>query len=262
LKGIPAKHEKAHVEHSLSQFGLTNAKNRLSRDLSGGMQRRLSVAIALVGNSEIVFLDEPTTGLDPASKRQLWKVINNAKAGRAFVLTTHSMEEAETLCSRIGIVVLGEMRCLGTPLHLKSKFSEGYRLNVNFQPEDVTEASNCIHKLFGHAAKVVASYSGTKEYRISIQQGKISTVFSLLEANFGKGKYSPISDWSLSMIGLEDVFQKIVKDSHQNNHNQKSFVDENPVIIPRVPSVNNLNDSARFDSPRSKANINLKASIQ
>lgn len=68
----------------------------------GGMRRRLSVAIALVGEPKIIFLDEPTTGLDPENKRQLWDILSQNKGKRAMVLTTHSMEEADVLCSRIG----------------------------------------------------------------------------------------------------------------------------------------------------------------
>ena len=73
---------------------------------SGGMKRRLSVAIALVGEPKIIFLDEPTTGLDPGNKSQLCDILMNLKGKRAMVVTTHSMEEADILCSRIGILIL------------------------------------------------------------------------------------------------------------------------------------------------------------
>eukprot|EP01091_Cochliopodium_minus_P001939 TRINITY_DN1188_c0_g2_i2.p1 TRINITY_DN1188_c0_g2~~TRINITY_DN1188_c0_g2_i2.p1 ORF type:complete len:1683 (-),score=415.80 TRINITY_DN1188_c0_g2_i2:354-4655(-) len=109
LKGIESKEESGHVEKALKEFGLFKFSNRLSKDLSGGMKRRLSVAISLIGNSQIIFLDEPSTGLDPVSRRQLWKVIERAKKGRVIILTTHAMEEAELLCNRIGIVAHGEM---------------------------------------------------------------------------------------------------------------------------------------------------------
>lgn len=73
-------------------------------NLSGGMKRRLSIAIALVGDPAILFLDEPSTGLDPENRRQLWDILVECKGKRAVVLTTHSMEEADVLCSRIGII--------------------------------------------------------------------------------------------------------------------------------------------------------------
>jgi ABC-type multidrug transport system ATPase subunit len=82
---------------------------------SGGMKRRLSVAIALMGDPLVVYLDEPSTGLDPSSRRLLWDVIKNARKDKAVVLTTHSMEEAEALCDRLGIFVGGRLQCVGNP---------------------------------------------------------------------------------------------------------------------------------------------------
>lgn len=88
---------------------------------SGGMKRRLSVAIALLGEPQAVYLDEPSTGLDPYSRRLLWNVIKEAKKSSAIVLTTHSMEEAEALCDRIGIFVNGQLQCIGSPKVIKIK---------------------------------------------------------------------------------------------------------------------------------------------
>ena len=82
---------------------------------SGGMKRRLSVAISLIGDPLVVYLDEPSTGLDPASRRNLWDVIKQGKQGRAIILTTHSMEEAEVLCDRLGIFVDGALKVIGNP---------------------------------------------------------------------------------------------------------------------------------------------------
>ena len=89
---------------------------------SGGMKRRLSVAISFIGDPLVVFLDEPSTGLDPASRAQLWQVVRDAKKDRAIVLTTHSMEEAEELCDRLGIFVDGALRCIGNPKNLKNRY--------------------------------------------------------------------------------------------------------------------------------------------
>ena len=116
---------------------------RKTSDLSGGMQRRLSVAISLTGDPKIVFLglllllfswllvpylscffaDEPTSGLDITSRRNLWEVISKHKANKCIILTTHSMDEADTLCNRIGIIAKGKLQCLGNQVHLKSKVS-------------------------------------------------------------------------------------------------------------------------------------------
>ena len=90
----------------------------------------MSFAVSLIGNPRVVFLDEPTTGLDPETKRSMWSLVDAAKPGRSIVLTTHSMEEADALCGRIGIMAYGRMRCLGTSLHLKDKFGDGYTVKV------------------------------------------------------------------------------------------------------------------------------------
>ena len=83
-------------------MNLYNARKKRSKNLSGGMRRRLSVAMACIGSPDILILDEPTTGLDPASRRQVWEVIENIKTDRSVILTTHAMEEADHLCTRIG----------------------------------------------------------------------------------------------------------------------------------------------------------------
>ena len=86
------------------------------------MKRRLSVAMALIGTPSVVYMDEPSTGLDPASKRSLWNVIARAKGNKSIVLTTHSMEEAEVLCDRVGVMSFGELQCIGTASELKRRY--------------------------------------------------------------------------------------------------------------------------------------------
>ena len=101
-----------------------------SSALSGGMRRRLSIAMAVAGSPSVVFLDEPTTGLDPETRTQIWQTIKRVGRGRLVILSTHSMEEAEALSTRIGIMATGKMLCLGDPTHLKSKFGQGLRVRV------------------------------------------------------------------------------------------------------------------------------------
>jgi ATP-binding cassette subfamily A (ABC1) protein 3 len=98
---------------------------------SGGNRRKLSTALALVGNPPIVFLDEPTTGMDPATRRYLWDVlISITKEGRSIILTSHSMEECEALCTRLAIMVNGRFKCLGGIQHLKNKYGSGFYLQA------------------------------------------------------------------------------------------------------------------------------------
>jgi ABC-type multidrug transport system ATPase subunit len=213
LKGVSPSHEAAHVSTSLRQFGLTSVKDRQSQALSGGMQRRVSVAISLVGHSKIVFLDEPTTGLDPASKRQLWKIISAAKANRAIILTTHNMTEAELLCKRVSIMTDGEMRCLGTPLHLKNKFADGIRMHVNVSADREEEIVAKLKKHFGDEnIHLLSSFKGNMELKLVAKKLAISDIFAQLQEIFGK---EGVVDWSLNQIGLEEVFQTIVRNYKQ-----------------------------------------------
>lgn len=104
------------VDQVLKEVHLTSERTCQIESLPLGMRRRLSIGISLVSNPRVVFLDEPTTGLDPETRRQLWNILQECKneEGRAIILTTHSMEEADVLCNRIGIVNNGVMTCLGT----------------------------------------------------------------------------------------------------------------------------------------------------
>jgi ABC-type multidrug transport system ATPase subunit len=95
------------------------------------MKRRLSLGISIVGNPQIVFLDEPTTGLDPENKRQIWEILSNCKENKCIILTTHLMEEVEVLSDRIGIIVHGSLKCLGTQNKLKKEYGKGFKLVIN-----------------------------------------------------------------------------------------------------------------------------------
>ena len=86
--------------------------------------------MALVGDPQVVLLDEPSAGLDPVSQRNLWNLIRGTMSGRAVVLTTHSMVEADVLCDRIGIMAQGQLECLGTPRELKERYASGHELLV------------------------------------------------------------------------------------------------------------------------------------
>ena len=98
----------------------------------------MCVAMAMIGNPKVAFFDEPSAGVDPISRRYLWKSLTVATNSRktSMVLTTHSMNQAETLCSRIGILIKGQFVCLDTPKGLKEQYGKGYRVNVRLSPEN------------------------------------------------------------------------------------------------------------------------------
>jgi len=144
IKGIQQDKLAGFVDEMLDKLNLRPWANEISSSYSGGNKRKLSVGIALIGNPPIVFLDEPSTGMDPASRRSMWDLIQATMTGRSVILTTHSMEECEALCSRIGIMVSGRLRCLGSAQHLKNKFGRGYQLDVtlSLQPSLATEITS------------------------------------------------------------------------------------------------------------------------
>ena len=113
---IKNKNEK--VEELLNSFNLTEMQNKKASLLSGGQKRRLSIALALVNEPEILFLDEPTLGLDVLARRELWNTINSLKGKTTIILTTHYLEEAESLSDRIGIMYNGKLTAVGTPKEL------------------------------------------------------------------------------------------------------------------------------------------------
>ena len=109
----------------MDEMNLTQFKNKESGKLSGGNKRKLSVAIALICNPPIILLDEPSTGMDPEARRYMWGVIHRISLNRkqsTIIMTTHSMEEAETLCKRIAIMVDGQFKCLATSDEIKEKY--------------------------------------------------------------------------------------------------------------------------------------------
>ena len=133
IKGVPSSMLDTVIHSKMRQLDLLDFANKMAGTLSGGNKRKLSVAIAMIGRPKVIFLDEPSTGMDPVARRYMWDVISAMSTGNgqcSVILTTHSMEEAEALCTRIGIMVNGQLRCLGTGTHLKNRFGRGYELEL------------------------------------------------------------------------------------------------------------------------------------
>jgi len=147
LKGIPADCLDGMVNETLKEMSLLEYADRLSGGFSGGNKRKLSVGIAMIGGPELIFLDEPSTGMDPVARRFMWDVITRISTQReqcAVILTTHSMEECEALCTRIGIMVGGRLRCLGAAQRLKSRFGLGYQLEIGLKLPDANDVSKYV----------------------------------------------------------------------------------------------------------------------
>ncbi|PFX16944.1 ATP-binding cassette sub-family A member 1 [Stylophora pistillata] len=130
LKGMPKEDIPAEVDRFLKDVGLENKRHELSSCLSGGMKRKLSVAMAFVAGSKVVILDEPTAGVDPYARRGIWDLLLYYKTGRTVLLSTHHMDEADILGDRIAIISQGKLHCCGSSLFLKGHYGNGYYMTL------------------------------------------------------------------------------------------------------------------------------------
>ena len=140
--GLPSAERTRRASALLDRFQLTTRAEEMVRGYSGGMMQRLSIARAMVHEPEVLFLDEPSTGLDPQTRLLLWEIIREYnRNGKTILLTTHNMEEADALCDRIAIVDHGRVIAEGTPAELKASIPGGYlvRLHVGRGTEGLTE---------------------------------------------------------------------------------------------------------------------------
>ena len=131
LRGVPENKINECIESIAQQLLVTQHLDKQVGKYSGGNKRKISTGIALIGDPPLVLLDEPTSGMDPVARRHLWDVLNSVRdTGRCIILTSHSMEECEALCTRLAIMTNGSFRCIGSTQHLKSKFAEGYSIII------------------------------------------------------------------------------------------------------------------------------------
>ena len=188
------------IDQKLSEINLESVGDKLVGTFSGGMKRRLSVAISSIGNPGIIFMDEPTTGMDPITRREVWKLIQKLKKDRVIILTTHSMEEAEILSDRVIVMVNGEIKCAGSSLYLKNHFGDGYKVElVTDKPHE------CFKYLQSHITSLkYVDISGNSLF-VSLPRTQVDDIqkFFLLVENMELG------DWALSNSSLEEVFMNV-----------------------------------------------------
>ena len=137
MKGVKIKYLDQLVKAMISEMSLDDYSKKISNKLSGGNKRKLSVAISLLCNPQVILLDEPSTGMDPEARRFMWSIIHKTtklSKNSSVTMTTHSMDEAETLCKRMGIMVNGEFVCLGKASEIKEKYGYGYEIDIRIKP--------------------------------------------------------------------------------------------------------------------------------
>ncbi|KAM6396101.1 phospholipid-transporting ATPase ABCA7 [Rhynochetos jubatus] len=201
LRGIPEEETPRVAQWGIAKLGLGPHADRPAGKYSGGNKRRLSTAIALLGSPPVVFLDEPTTGMDPRARRFLWDcILSVIREGRSVVLTSHSMEECEALCTRMAIMVNGRFRCLGSVQHLKNRFGGGYTVVV--RGGSPGPAGGLLQRRFPGIV-LEERHGGVLQYRLPPRAGSLASIFSLLAAP--RDPYH-IQDYSVSQTTLDQVF--------------------------------------------------------
>uniref|UniRef100_A0A8B9MMI9 P-type phospholipid transporter n=1 Tax=Accipiter nisus TaxID=211598 RepID=A0A8B9MMI9_9AVES len=212
LRGVPAEEIKRVAEWGIQKLGLPMYADHLAGTYSGGNKRKLSTAIALIGCPPLILLDEPTTGMDPQSRRLLWdSIVSVLRDGRAVVLTSHSMEECEALCTRLAIMVKGTFKCLGTIQQLKYKFGDGYIVTLKIKapksglPPDPTPAEHFIRMNFPGSLQREKHYN-MLQYHIC--SSSLAKIFRLIISN---KENLHIEEYSVSQTTLDQVFVNFAK---------------------------------------------------
>ncbi|XP_071067543.1 ATP-binding cassette sub-family A member 17-like [Dasypus novemcinctus] len=213
LRGVPERHIAACVEQAIEDLALRTYAEELVKTYSGGNKRKLSAGIALIGEPAVIFLDEPSTGMDPVARRLLWGTIARVrKSGKAIVITSHSMEECEALCTRLAIMVQGQFKCLGSPQHLKSKFGSGYslRAKVRGNRQETLRKFKAFMDLTFPGSVLEDEHQGMVHYHLPSHGLSWAKVFGTLER--AKEEHS-LDDYSVSQITLEDIFLSLNRPS-------------------------------------------------
>uniref|UniRef100_A0A672IQE2 ABC transporter domain-containing protein n=1 Tax=Salarias fasciatus TaxID=181472 RepID=A0A672IQE2_SALFA len=224
LRGIPEKYVSGCVENVLRSLLLEPHADKLVRSYSGGNKRKLSAGMALIGGPPVIFLDEPSTGMDPVARRLLWDAVTRTReSGKAIIITSHSMEECEALCTRLAVMVNGQFKCLGSPQHLKSKFGSGYTLlakvhiEAELEDSDLLLFKDFIESTFP-GSQLKDEHQGMVHYHLTDKTLTWAQVFGTLEA--AKEKYR-IEDYCVSQISLEQVFLSFAQFQHCTQSSRK-----------------------------------------
>ena len=220
FKGVESTEVEQEVNKTLHDFQLEDIQYMLAKNLSAGQRRKLSISISLIGGSKVIFLDEPSSGMDITSRRNLWEILKRQTDGKIIILTTHYMEEASVLGKRIGIINAGKMKCIGSPLFLIEKYGRFMSLNVT--KEEDCDSDKIIEFMNNNAENI--EYEALSEeimFRIPIKNENsnkktnfdLKSFFTKFDDNI---KNLKIKSYSVSMPTLEDVFLNVAAEDNTN----------------------------------------------
>ncbi|XP_070649562.1 phospholipid-transporting ATPase ABCA7 isoform X5 [Bos indicus] len=235
LRGVPEAQVAQTASYGLARLGLSQYADQPAGTYSGGNKRKLATAVALVGDPALVFLDEPTTGMDPGARRFLWNsLLAVVQEGRSVVLTSHSMEECEALCTRLAIMVNGRFCCLGSAQHLKGRFGAGHTLTLRVPLSRSKLAADFVAQAFP-GAELREAHGGRLRFQL-LPGGRctLALVFGLLAAH---GAEHGVEDFSVSQTTLEEVFLYFSKDQGKEEDEKETEVGADPVLGPQHPKL-------------------------
>ncbi|NWI46540.1 ABCA9 protein, partial [Picathartes gymnocephalus] len=206
IKGIRSKEVEREVQNILELLDISNIQDSQADKLSGGQKRKLSIGIAMLGNPQVLFLDEPTAGLDPLSRHQVWSLLREQRAGRVILFSTQFMDEADILADRKAFISHGRLKCVGSSLFLKKKWGICYHLRIHVN--ESCDLENVTSLVKGYIPN--ASFSGHSQYELRYKLPlenvkKFPDLFSGLDSCSEQG----IINYGVSMTTLEDVFLRL-----------------------------------------------------
>ena len=243
IKAIEKRVVEEKIMDKVREVGLTEKVHTRSSALSGGQKRKLSVAIALIADSGMVFLDEPTSGMDPYSRRSTWDLLRNNRDGRVSVLTTHFMDEADLLGDRIGIMAAGELRCCGSSLFLKNRFGAGYNLTI--VKEESFKGSELHHLVTTTIpdTKMLSNVGAEISYQLPLSA---SPVFSqLFESLNGGLSELGIAQYGVSVTTMEEVFLRVAEVGDKDEQERQQSFSKDLSFRRRSLSQNGFREAAQ-----------------
>jgi ATP-binding cassette subfamily A (ABC1) protein 3 len=201
------------VQRAIEEVKLSSKAHAKASELSGGQRRRLSLAIALIGDSKVVFLDEPTSGVDPFSRRAIWDLLTLKKPGRVIILTTHFMDEADQLGDRIGIMHQGSMRVCGTSLFLKKMFGVGYTLTFTKLNKSSNAKLKQLIAMKIPESSIVTDVGTELNYKLPLTASSVfPEIFSEIDDH--RQEFN-VSNYGLSVTTLEEVFVRVAAEADE-----------------------------------------------
>ncbi|CAD8167077.1 unnamed protein product [Paramecium pentaurelia] len=219
IKGLTGQDLQQAVKYFIKTMQLDLFVKTKAGQLSGGNKRKLCVADALIGGSDITFFDEPSTGVDPISRRFLFNTLqrNIQLRNCSAIMTTHTIEEAESLSQRLGILIAGQFKCLGTPQYLRQKYNKGYQIEIKHNNEQIQEIADSVIKMFPNSQIMEDKRNGFMTFKFEDEDFSFYRTFQYFEKLI---KENLIVDFQINENSLEHIFIHLSKIQQEINEKE------------------------------------------